>query len=97
MGKKRQYRNHIKLLIMKAITDLTKYSKNEQYLYMLLSRMKMDCNFYLGYGNRNKKYLWGGSEEAHINEMKCIHNYLEKKPEWLTMSEIENFEKQFKL
>jgi hypothetical protein len=31
---------------------------DEKFRYMLLDRMKMDCLYFLGNGNRCKKYLW---------------------------------------
>ena len=80
---------------MKTITNLSAYSKTDSYLYMLLERLQEDCEYYLGNGNRNSKYLWALNESEHINEMKGIYNYLEVKPDWLTMQEIENFEQQF--
>ncbi len=80
---------------MKTITNLSAYSKTDSYLYMLLERLQEDCKYYLGNGNRNSKYLWALNESDHINEMKAIYNYLEVKPDWLTLQEIENFEQQF--
>lgn len=77
---------------MGTITDITKYAKDEEFLYMMLSRLKMDCEYYLGYGNRNKNILWADDEKKHINEMKAIHNYLDPKPEWLSMGKIEEYE-----
>ncbi len=64
--------------------------------YMLLDRMKMDCNYYLGNGNRLKKYLWSGDEKEHIENMKALWNSFPEdgKPERLTMEQIENYEKQ---
>ncbi len=82
---------------MKTITNLSAYSKTDSYLYMLLERLQEDCKYYLGNGNRNSKYLWSLNESEHINEMKGIYNYLEIKPDWLTMQEIENFEQRFNL
>ena len=83
-----------KVEVLTPITELEKYARDEQFLYMLLSRLQMDCNFYVGCGGRNSKNLWAGSEAAHINEMKAIHNYLNPTPEWLTMEQIEEFDKQ---
>ncbi len=79
---------------MADLKNLKKYTRNDEYLYMTLSRMKSDCNFYLGYGNRNHKRLWAGEEKAQISKMKEVHNYLNPKPEWLTMEQIDEFEKQ---
>lgn len=64
--------------------------------YMLLDRMKMDCNYYLGNGSRLKKYLWAGDEKKHIENMKALWNSFpeSEKPEWLTMEQIEEYERQ---
>ncbi len=63
---------------------------DEKFRYMLLDRMKMDCLYFLGNGNRCKKYLWAGDEAEQIKYMKAIYNSLDddKKPEWLSMEEI---------
>lgn len=66
----------------------------EKYNYQMLGRLKMDCDYYLGNGNRNAKHLWADNEENHIIEMKKLHNSFseDKKPEWLTWSDILNYE-----
>ena len=72
----------------RPITNLSNYAKDSNHLYMLLSRLQQDCEYYLGYGNKLKKHLWALDEKAHINEMLCIYNYLSEKPEWLSMDQI---------
>lgn len=69
---------------------------NDSFKYMLLDRMKQDCNYYLGNGNRLKKFLWANDESEHIKNMKALWNSFseDKKPEWLTMEEIEEYEKK---
>lgn len=66
------------------------------YRYMLLSRMKTDCKYYLGNGNRNPEHLWAGDEQKQIQYMKALWNSFPEgeKPEWLTMDDIGEFEKQ---
>lgn len=59
--------------------------------YQLLSRMKQDCLYFLGFGNRCEKHLWGGTAEKHIDFMRIVYAELEEKPEWLKASEIEQF------
>lgn len=61
-----------------------------KYRYMLLSRMKQDCEYYLGYGNRNPNNLCAGNEKDQIDEMKALWNSFpeEDKPEWLTWDEL---------
>lgn len=68
----------------------------DSFKYMLLDRMKQDCNYYLGNGNRLKKYLWANDEKEHIENMKALWNSFpdEEKPEWLTMKQIETYEKE---
>lgn len=68
----------------------------DSYKYMLLYCMKEDCNSYLGSGKRKAKYLWSADEAEHIANMKALWNSFPEgeKPEWLSMEEIERFEKE---
>ena len=63
---------------------------------MLLDRLRSDCEYFLGNGNRNEKHLWAGSVDAQINEMKKIWNSLKEKHEWITIEDINNYEKKMK-
>lgn len=75
-------------------------SGDTKYQYMLLGRMQMDCKYYIS--NKDKvndlegisKHLWAGTPEKQIEYMKAIWNNLEEKPEWLSMEDIEKFEKE---
>lgn len=71
---------------------------DEKFRYMLLDRMRQDCKYFLGYGNRHEKYLWAGNVKDQIETMKVIWNSFpdDKKPVWLTMEEIKEFEKLIK-
>jgi hypothetical protein len=66
----------------------------DKFRYMLLSRMKSDCDYYLGYGNRNAKHLWAEDEAEQILVMKLIWNSFsfDDKPEWLLWDEILDYE-----
>jgi hypothetical protein len=66
----------------------------DRYRYMLLDRLRTDCVYYLGNGNRNAKNLWAGDEKAQIKAMKKIWNTFsdEDKPEWLTWADILEYE-----
>jgi len=66
------------------------------FKYQMLSRLQMDCDYYLGNGNRNIKHLWADDEKSHIQEMKDIYNSLDEKPEWLKWEEILQYEKLMK-
>lgn len=70
-----------------------KTSDNE-FNYMMLSRLKTDNDYFLGNGNRNPKHLWATNIEDQITEMKRLWNILPVKPEWLSMEDILNYEKQ---
>ncbi len=71
--------------------------KEMEFNYMMLDRLRVDCEYYLGNGNRYKKHLWAGDEEEQIKEMKRLYNSFtdDKKPEWLTWEQILEYEKQF--
>jgi hypothetical protein len=60
----------------------------------MLSRLQQDCEYYLKNGHRCDKYLWAGNPADQIKEMKKIYNELDEKPEWLTLEQIEDFEKK---
>lgn len=66
----------------------------DTFKYQLLSRMKMDCSYYLGNGNRNKNHLWASNEKEQIETMKVIWNSFsdEDKPEWLLWDDISDYE-----
>lgn len=73
-------------------------NKKYEYTYMLLSRLVMDCKYYLGNGNRFDGHLWAGSVDKQIAKMKELWNTLpeDMKPEWLSMEDIENYEREMK-
>lgn len=67
--------------------------KDYSYKYQLISRLEQDCKYYLGNGNRNKKYLWAGDEKAQIEKMKELYKNFPilKKPKWLSMRKIRKY------
>lgn len=71
-------------------------SQEKKFLYQMLGRLKTDCEYYLGFGNRNAERLWAKSETGQIEEMKKIWNSFsdDEKPEWLTWEQIEVYEKE---
>lgn len=72
------------------------FEHDDQFRYMLLSRMQQDCEYYLGWGNRCKAHLWAGDEVQQIEIMIQLHNSFDpdKKPEWLSMDEILKYRKK---
>lgn len=84
-------------MVSEYIKNLIKEkSPADRYKYVLLDRMVMDCLYYLGNGNRNVKYLWSKDETEHVANMKALWSSFpeDEKPEWLSMEEIEKFEKE---
>ena len=70
--------------------------KDQSQDYQLLGRLVSDCKYYLGGGYGAEKHLWAKSVEDQIAKMKDIYNKLDTKPEWLTMKDIEHYEKEMK-
>ena len=62
------------------------------YEYQLLDRLRTDCEYFLGEGQRNKKHLWAGSVYAQIAKMRELYDALPEKPEWLTAEAISDYE-----
>ena len=80
-----------------TIIFIDKYTEDpRKFDYMMLSRYKRDCEYYLGNGNRYAGHLYFKNEQEHIDEMKKLYNSFsdDKKPEWLTWEQIETYEKE---
>lgn len=76
--------------------DMSDFMRSEKrYRYMLLDRLRSDCEYYLGYGNRFAGHLWAGNEKGQMYAMKELWNSFSdsEKPEWLTYDKILEYEK----
>lgn len=67
-----------------------------KFRYMLLDRMRSDCDYFLGYGHFCVDHLWAGNVADQIGYMKALWESFPAgmKPEWLTMEQINSYEKQ---
>ena len=59
--------------------------------YFLLSRLKDDCEYFLGAGRRAEKHLWAGTVREQIAKMRELYAALPEKPEWLTQEDIDRY------
>lgn len=66
-----------------------------EHEYRMLSRWKMDCEYFLGAGNGFEPHLYFGSVEKICDAMEETWNKLpaDEKPEWLTMEQIQEYRK----
>jgi len=89
-GEPNQPINHEFIIIKPFIKNV------HEFEYELLGRLKSDCDYYLGYGNRHSKHLWAGNEVDHIAKMEELWNSFseEDKPEWLTWKQIQAYRKE---
>ena len=74
---------------------LNKYP-DEQFRYMLLDRMRSDCEYFINASNCNPdalKFLWASEgAEAQIAYMRYLWESFENKPTWLTKHKIDEYE-----
>lgn len=73
-----------------------KEDNDPRFLYQMLSRLETDCKYFLGNGGGAEKDLWALSVNNQISAMKEIYNKLKEKPEWLSLEQINNYEKEMK-
>ena len=59
--------------------------------YFLLSRLKADCDYFLGAGGRAEKHLWAGNVREQIAKMRELYVALPDELEWLTMEDIDRY------
>ena len=80
--------------LKESIEDVLK--KDDEFRYQLLGRLKSDCDYYLGNGNRSDKSLWAGNVKDQIQTMKDLYNSFsdDMKPDWISLEDIDNYEKE---
>lgn len=80
----------------KFIEEVAENEHGIKYKYQLLSRLQMDCKYFLTHPN--EKHLWAENVSEHIEAMKTLYNSFsdKEKPEWLSMNDIETYEKEMK-
>ena len=74
-------------------TELTA-GHDDKFRYQMLDRLRSDCKYYLGHGNRSANALWArGNEAGQILHMVALYQSFsdDKKPEWLSADDIESF------
>ena len=59
--------------------------------YRLLGRLRADCEYFLGEGDRAEKHLWAGSVRAQIAKLRELYDTLPERPEWLTKEAIDDY------
>lgn len=93
--------NRIKNIVEKdRYRKVKKEDKNDrkEFNYMLLDRLRDDCEYFLNYGNGYEPNLWAGDIDSQISKMKKLYNSFadDEKPEWITIEDINNYEKKMK-
>ena len=76
-------------LVEEPVAETVPY--NYEHEYRLLSRMKRDCDYFLGAGGRAEKHLWAGNVREQIAKMRELYAALPDEPEWLTMEDIDRY------
>ncbi len=74
--------------------DVDTVPYNFEFEYRQLSRLKADCEYFLGAGGRHEKHLSEGSVEAQVARMRELYDKVPEKPEWLTAEDIDRYEAQ---
>ena len=76
------------------LEDWEKVSEPRDYSaeYQLLDRLRSDCEYFLGEGQRSEKHLWAGNIRGQIAKMRELYDMLPDKPEWLSQEAINDYE-----
>jgi len=75
--------------------DAQSATNEHSYEYMLLDRLRSDCEYFLGTGETaENNHLWAGNPEAQIEKMQELYDMLPEKPEWLTQEDINQYAQQ---
>ena len=77
-------------------SNLMENEDGQKFEYMMLSRLQSDCEYFLNYGKGSLNRLPSKNIDEHITYMKELWNKLKIKPEWLSLEDILNYEKEMK-
>lgn len=66
-------------------------SKDSNFPYMMLGRLKSDMEYYYGDGARSARVLYMGNVDDQLGLMQSIYDKLEHKPVWCTQDDINSF------
>ena len=68
-----------------------------KFRYMMLSRMKQDCDYSLNRCDGSENVLWAKDKTAQIENMKAIWKTFPENdtPEWLTWEDILEYARRF--
>ncbi|MCH5278359.1 MAG: DEAD/DEAH box helicase family protein [Christensenellaceae bacterium] len=66
-------------------------TRDYSFEYQLLDRLRSDCEYFLGAGQRSEKHLWAGNVRSQIEKMRELYDTLPEKPEWLTSEAINSY------
>jgi hypothetical protein len=74
-------------------------NRDNNFKYQLLGRLQQDCEYYLGYGNRNPAKLWAGNEKEQIQLMFELYKSFKRgeKPNWISLEKIRQYERKMGL
>ena len=64
------------------------------FYYRFLDRLRIDCRYDLGNGQRYARVLWAHDEAEHIQLVREVYAILPEDPEWLTAEQIEEFARE---
>ena len=78
------------------LVNLVKDSSSDSFKYQMLDRLKSDCEYFLGNGNKYPSSLYMKNVDDQIEAMEKIWNILKEKPEWLTLDQIKEFKNKMK-
>lgn len=68
----------------------------KEFEYMMLSRLIMDCDYFLGYGDGYEGHLCCKTVEEHCDRMEELWNTFsdKEKPEWTSLERIKQYREQ---
>lgn len=75
--------------------DKIRILEDEKFNYMMLDRLRQDCAYAINQ-SKSTRHLWGKTVDAHIAEMRRLYRLVKEKPEWLSLEDIDMYEKELK-
>ena len=81
--------------MLSDMEDWGKYDK--KFRYMMLDRLRQDCNYSLNYCDGSEHVLWSKDKKSQIENMLALWSTFEPedRPEWLTWNDLKYYANRF--
>lgn len=78
------------------LAEIFGFVPNEKFIQRFLDLCRSECEDFIASGNSKIECLWNQNVDEHIALMRELYRELPEKPKWLTLEDINDYEKEMR-